>query len=53
MGVPEYVSSASTNGTISSRYICDCCGITFITKDEKEEHIKLEHSEHKPPSPVG
>lgn len=47
------MSSESTNGAMSSRFTCDYCGIAFINKDEKEEHIKLEHSEHKPPSGVG
>ncbi|HKR74984.1 MAG TPA: hypothetical protein VJR94_12830 [Candidatus Nitrosocosmicus sp.] len=33
-------------------HTCNLCGITFQTKDEKEEHLKLEHSEHKQPSGV-
>ena len=36
----------------SSDNTCHLCGITFRNKDEKEEHIKLEHSEHKQPSGV-
>ncbi len=39
-------------GTANSGHTCNLCGITFQTKDEKEEHIKLEHSEHKQPSGV-
>ncbi len=47
------MSKASSSETKSSRFTCEQCGITFNTNDEKEEHIKLEHSEHKPPSGVG
>ncbi|CAN5723483.1 hypothetical protein BH23THE1_BH23THE1_26010 [soil metagenome] len=36
----------------SANNTCHLCGITFANKDEKEEHIKLEHSEHKQPSGV-
>ena len=36
----------------SSNNTCHLCGITFLNKDEKEEHLKLEHSEHKQPSGV-
>ncbi len=45
-------SSSSTNGTTSSRFTCEQCGITFDSPADKEEHIKLEHSEHKTPSGV-
>ena len=31
---------------------CNLCGLTFRTKDEMEEHVKLEHAEHKQPSGV-
>lgn len=40
------------SGAANSGYTCNLCGITFQTKDEKEEHMKLEHSEHKQPSGV-
>jgi hypothetical protein len=46
------MSKANSSETKSSRFTCEQCGITFSTNDEKEEHIKLEHSEHKPPSGV-
>ncbi|MBA3751040.1 MAG: hypothetical protein H0X03_09170 [Nitrosopumilus sp.] len=47
------MSSVSTSGNEPSRFTCEYCGITFDTSGEKEEHIKLEHSEHKEPSGVG
>jgi hypothetical protein len=37
----------------SSKFSCEICGLTFNTENEKEEHIKLEHKEHQPPSGVG
>lgn len=40
------------SGAANSGHTCNLCGITFQTKDEKEEHLKLEHSEHKQPSGV-
>ncbi len=40
------------SGATNSGYTCNLCGITFQTKDEKEEHMKLEHAEHKQPSGV-
>ena len=40
------------SGAANSGHTCNLCGITFQTKDEKEEHMKLEHSEHKQPSGV-
>ncbi|MGH9975122.1 MAG: hypothetical protein ACRD8Z_04715 [Nitrososphaeraceae archaeon] len=42
-----------STSTSSSRYTCEICGITFNTINEKEEHIKLEHEEHHPPTGVG
>lgn len=36
----------------NSGLTCNLCGLTFQTKDEKEEHMKLEHAEHKQPSGV-
>ena len=32
---------------------CELCGETFATEQEKEEHKKLEHKEHREPSGVG
>ncbi len=47
MGTPaEPFDKTSSNNT------CNLCGITFANNDEKEEHMKLEHSEHKQPSGV-
>ncbi len=47
MGIPADPSDkTSTDNT------CHLCGITLANKDEKEEHMKLEHSEHKQPSGV-
>jgi hypothetical protein len=31
---------------------CDICGTTFTTQQDKEEHKKLEHKEHREPSGV-
>ena len=31
---------------------CEVCGMTFTTHQDKEEHKKLEHKEHKGPSGV-
>ena len=44
---------SSTSKTTSPGYVCEHCGLSFNSKGEKEEHIKLEHSEHKQPSGVG
>jgi hypothetical protein len=43
---------ANENSSTSGRHTCNLCGLTFQNQDEKEEHIKLEHSEHKQPSGV-
>ena len=31
---------------------CELCGMTFTTQQEKDEHKKLEHKEHRGPSGV-
>jgi hypothetical protein len=31
---------------------CELCGMTFASHQEKEEHKKLEHKEHRGPSGV-
>jgi hypothetical protein len=31
---------------------CDICGMTFTIQQDKEEHKKLEHKEHREPSGV-
>jgi hypothetical protein len=31
---------------------CELCGMAFATQQEKEEHKKLEHIEHREPSGV-
>ena len=36
----------------TSKIPCEICGLLFDTVDIKEEHKKLEHVEHKPPSGV-
>lgn len=45
-------AAAESNRIPPTGHTCNLCGITFATKDEKEEHLKLEHSEHKQPSGV-
>jgi hypothetical protein len=35
----------SSNSGISSLYTCEFCGSIFDTASEKEEHIKLKHSD--------
>lgn len=45
-------TSAEPSNKPSSDSTCHLCGIAFSNKDEKDEHIKLEHSEHKQPSGV-
>jgi hypothetical protein len=47
------MSTTSSFGTKSSNLTCEHCGIKFNNLAEKEEHIKLEHTEHKKPSGVG
>ena len=46
-------SSNTTNKTGPSAIRCEVCGLPFETLTAKNEHIKLEHIEHKPPSGVG
>jgi hypothetical protein len=36
----------------SKELVCNQCGITFTTKQDKEEHMKLEHKEGKRPTGV-
>jgi hypothetical protein len=36
----------------SSEIKCDQCGISFITLQDKEEHMKLEHNEGREPTGV-
>lgn len=43
------MSSTTSNRT---GFICELCGLSFNSQGEKEEHIKLEHAEHKQPSGV-
>jgi hypothetical protein len=43
----------SSSSSKSSENTCEFCGLSFNTKEERDEHIKLEHSEHKQPSGVG
>jgi hypothetical protein len=47
--VSGLMSTKSSSNTVS----CEICGLTFNTVSEKEEHVKLEHKEHQPPSGVG
>jgi len=50
----ESLSSSDNNSkTASSTIRCEICGLPFDTLAAKNEHIKLEHVEHKPPSGVG
>ena len=42
-------SSNTTNKTGPSSIRCEVCGLPFETLAAKNEHIKLEHIEHKPP----
>ena len=46
------MSSSSSSSKTSSGFTCDYCGLSFNSEGEKEEHIKLEHSEHKQPTGV-
>jgi hypothetical protein len=34
----------------SKKIMCDQCGVTFTTQQDKEEHMKLEHKEGKGPT---
>ncbi len=47
------MSSTTESRAVSSGFTCEQCKITFDNMNDKEEHIKLEHSEHKPPSGSG
>ncbi|HEY0580210.1 MAG TPA: hypothetical protein VGC75_05840 [Candidatus Nitrosocosmicus sp.] len=46
-------AAAAASKTNPAEFTCEYCGLVFKSKGEKEEHIKLEHSEHKLPSGVG
>lgn len=46
-------SESNSSGSKTSRITCEICGLSFKSNGEKEEHIKLEHVEHKAPSGVG
>lgn len=43
-------SSELASGNTLKDFTCNQCGITFDNVDDKEEHIKLEHDEHKLPT---
>jgi hypothetical protein len=45
-------SSSTDTKSTPSKIPCEICGLLFDTVDIKEEHKKLEHVEHKPPSGV-
>ncbi len=38
---------------LKKEFACLQCGITFDNVDDEEEHVKLEHKEHKIPSGCG
>ena len=39
------MSTTATNKDVK----CELCGMAFATQQEKEEHKKLEHREHREP----
>jgi len=45
-------SSTDNNKIGTSQIRCEKCGLLFDSIGAKEEHIKLEHVEHKQPSGV-
>ena len=49
------IESLSDGQTNSSSKDCRCekCGLIFETCNDKDEHMKLEHDEHRTPSGVG
>ena len=49
----ESSSSDDTRKTGTSTIRCEICGLSFDNLAAKNEHVKLEHVEHKPPSGVG
>jgi uncharacterized C2H2 Zn-finger protein len=55
MAVVSGSSTANNNktGTGTSQIRCERCGLLFDSIGAKEEHVKLEHVEHKQPSGVG
>ena len=54
MIIPLLIKGSSRTDTKSTPFKipCEICGLLFDTVDIKEEHKKLEHVEHKPPSGV-
>ena len=46
-------SDDTTTRTGSSTIRCEICGLPFDNLAAKNEHVKLEHVEHKRPSGVG
>lgn len=42
------MSTTATNKDVK----CELCGMAFAIQQEKEEHKKLEHREHREPSGV-
>jgi hypothetical protein len=44
--------SSGNPSTASEEIRCDQCGIAFMTVQDKEEHMKLEHKEHQRPTGV-
>jgi hypothetical protein len=53
MAVVSESSTSNNNKTGSSQIRCEKCGLLFDSIGAKEEHVKLEHIEHKQPSGVG
>jgi len=53
MAVVSESSPANNNKTRNSQIRCERCGLLFDSIGAKEEHVKLEHVEHKQPSGVG
>jgi hypothetical protein len=53
MAVVSESSTANNNKTGTSQIRCEKCGLLFDSIGAKEEHVKLEHVEHKQPSGVG
>ena len=46
-----YYTPSEVESKYSSKgFICQQCRITFDNMDDEEEHIKLEHTEHRLPS---
>lgn len=45
--------SSGNPSTAPEEIRCELCGIAFMTAQDKEEHMKLEHKEHQRPTGVG